>query len=224
MVRMDGSDWRRVPVWDAPTRLFHWLTVALVAVCYVTFRLNWMDWHAWAGETLLALLLFRLLWGVFGSETARFSRFLTPPAVAWRHLTHMLRREPDTACGHNPAGGWMVVAMIAILLGQTLTGLYENNDIANEGPLTELVPAPVANVISDLHAILWDVLLAAIALHVAAILLYAVVKRHNLLRPMLTGYKRLPERIPVPRTAHPARAALLLAVSVGVTVLVSDRL
>ena len=224
MVRMDESDWRRVPVWDAPTRLFHWLTVVLVAACYVTFRLNWMDWHAWAGEALLALLLFRLLWGVFGSDTARFSRFLSTPAAAWRHLMHMLRREPDTTCGHNPAGGWMVVAMIAILLGQTLTGLYENNDIANEGPMTEMVPAPVANLISALHAILWDVLLAAIALHLVAILIYAVAKRHDLVRPMLTGHKHLPAHIPVPRTARPARAALLLAVSVGVAVLVSYQL
>ena len=168
MSGMDESDWRRVPVWDAPTRLFHWLVVALVVACYVTFRLNWMDWHAWAGEAVLALLLFRLLWGVFGSDTARFSHFIAPPAAAIRHLMHLHHREPDIGVGHNPAGGWMVIAMIAILLGQTLTGLYENNDIADEGPLTELVPARVADLIADLHTILWDVLLAVIALHLLA--------------------------------------------------------
>ena len=224
MVGMDRSDWRRVPVWDAPTRLFHWLVVALVVACYVTFRLNWMDWHTWAGEAVLALLLFRLLWGLFGSDTARFSRFLTSPAAACRHLAHLHRREPDVGVGHNPAGGWMVIVMIVILLGQTLTGLYENNDIADEGPLTELVPARVADLIADLHRILWNALLAAIVLHVLAILSYAVVKRHNLLHPMVTGHKRLPEEIPAPRIAHWGRAILLLGVAVAITLLIADYL
>jgi cytochrome b len=222
MAIMDRSDWRRVPVWDAPTRLFHWLVVVLIAACYVTFRLNWMDWHIWAGEAVLALLLFRLLWGLFGSDTARFSRFLASPAAACRHLAHLHRREPDTGVGHNPAGGWMVIVMIAILLGQTLTGLYENNDIADEGPFTELVPARVADLISDLHKILWNVLLAAIALHLVAIVTYAVVKRQNLLHPMVTGRKRLPEEIPAPRIAPWARAVVLLGVSVGITVMMAD--
>ena len=171
---------------------------------------------------MLALLLFRLLWGMFGSDTARFSRFLTPPAAAIRHLAHLHRREPDIGVGHNPAGGWMVLVMIVLLLGQTLTGLYENNDIADEGPLTELVPARVADLISELHKVLWDVLLVAIALHLVAIVTYAVVKRHNLLQPMLTGDKRLPEAIPAPRIAHWGRAVLLLGVAVAVTVLMAD--
>ena len=80
-----GGITRKVLVWDAPTRLFHWLVVALVAVAYVTWRLNWMDWHALAGDALLALLIFRLLWGVLGSDTARFSRFLVPPRSAAQH-------------------------------------------------------------------------------------------------------------------------------------------
>ena len=222
IVAMHRSDWRRVPVWDAPTRLFHWLVVALVVVCYVTFRLNWMDWHTWAGEAVLALVLFRLLWGVFGSDTARFSHFLASPGTAIRHLVHLHHREPDTGVGHNPAGGWMVIAMIGFLLGQTLTGLYENNDIADQGPLTGLVPARVANVIADLHTILWNALLAAIVLHLLAILSYAVVKRHNLLHPMLTGHKPLPEHISAPRIAHWGRAVLLLGVAIGITALMAD--
>jgi len=222
MASMDRSDWRLVPVWDAPTRLFHWLVVVLIAACYVTFRLNWMDWHAWAGEAVLALLLFRLLWGLFGSDTARFSRFLASPAAACRHLAHLHRREPDIGVGHNPAGGWMVIVMIGILLGQTLTGLYENNDIADEGPFTELVPAHVADLITDLHRILWNALLAAIALHLLAIVTYAVVKRHNLLHPMVTGHKRLPEHVPAPRIANWRRAVVLLAVAAAITGLMAD--
>ncbi len=205
-----NSNLRKVLVWDAPTRLFHWLVVALVAAAYALWRLNWMDWHAWAGDVVLALVLFRLLWGFFGSETARVSRLLAAPGEAVRHLAHLLRREPDRQVGHNPAGGWMVVLLLALLLGEILTGIYVANDVADEGPFTELVPAPVANAITALHWIFWDVLLAAVALHVLAILVYAVAKRHNLLLPMITGWKALPDSVPRPRMAGRARALFLL--------------
>ncbi len=206
-----SSSSRAVLVWDAPTRLFHWLVAVLVAAAYATWRLNWMVWHGRVGEALLALLLFRLLWGFFGSETARFSRFLTSPRTALQHLRFALLREPDRQVGHNPAGGWVVVVLLALLLAETLTGLYVANDIADEGPLTEIVPAPVANAISAAHAILWDVLLALIAFHVLAIAAYAVAKGQNLLRPMITGTKVLPASVRAPRMGSYALAAVLLA-------------
>ena len=212
---------RPVLVWDVPTRLFHWLMMVLVAAAYVTSRLNWMDWHIRIGDTLLALVLFRLLWGCFGSETARFRSFLTSPAAALRHLHHVLRREADLQVGHNPAGGWMVLLLLALLLGETLSGLYVNNDVANEGPFTEWVPAPIANAITALHAILWDVLLAAVALHVLVIALYAAVKGHNLLRPMLTGHKQLPTFIAAPRQAPAVLALLLLVVGAAAAALLA---
>ncbi len=203
-----------IVVWDLPTRLFHWLAVGLIVAAYATLRLNWMDWHARAGYALLVALLFRLLWGLFGSETARFSRFLVSPGRAARHLAHALRREPDRQIGHNPAGGWMVLLLVALMLGQTLSGLYVGNDIAEEGPLTESVPPVVTNLINDLHdRILWDALLAAVAVHVLAVLAYAAVKRHNLVVPMVTGRKTLPTGTPPPRMEISARALFLLACS-----------
>jgi len=110
---LSNSD-RKVLVWDAPTRLFHWLTVVLVLAAYVTWRLNWMDWHAKAGDAVLTLLLFRLLWGFFGSETTRFFRFVASPRAAARHLACVLRREPDRQAGHNAAGGWMVLLLLVL--------------------------------------------------------------------------------------------------------------
>ena len=145
-------DARVVRVWDVPIRLVHWLVVALVAAAYATWRLNWMAWHGWIGDALLALLLFRLSWGFFGSETARFSRFLAPPRMVVQHLKHALLREPDRQIGHNPAGGWMVLLLLALLFAETLTGLYVANDIADAGPLTEVVPAPLADAIDAAHA------------------------------------------------------------------------
>jgi cytochrome b len=175
--------------------------------------MNWMDWHAWTGETLLALVVFRLLWGFFGSDTARFSSFVASPRAAALYLTNLLRREPDRQIGHNPVGGWMVLLLLALLLAEALTGLYVANDVADEGPLTELVPAVVANLITDLHSYFWDALLAAAVLHVVAILLYAALLRHDLMTPMITGNKSLPRDISPPQLAGVARAAFLFGCS-----------
>ena len=115
----------------------------------------------------------------------------------------------------------MVLLLLALLLGETLSGLYVNNDVADDGPLTQWVPASIANAITALHTILWDALLAAVALHVLAIALYAIAKGHNLLRPMLTGRKLLPEQIGAPRLASALLALLLLVVSVAATTLLA---
>jgi cytochrome b len=215
------SETRPVVVWDLATRWFHWLAVLLVAAAYVTWRQNWMDWHSDVGDALLALVVFRLAWGFAGSDTARFTRFLAAPRAALRHLAHVFKREPDAQIGHNAAGGWMVVVLLALLLGQALTGILVNNDVANEGPLTELLPAWMLNLFSDLHDWLWNALLAAIALHVLAIAVYALAKGQNLLRPMLTGRKALPLRATPPRLASPVLAVLLLCGSAAVAALLA---
>jgi cytochrome b len=205
-----GSAPRIVLVWDIFIRVFHWLIVALVAAAYATWRLNWMVWHGWVGDAALTLLLFRLSWGFFGGETARFSGFLTSPRTVLQHMKHSLRREPDHQAGHNPAGGWMVLILLGLLLVETLTGLYIANDIADEGPLTEIVPAWAANAIASSHAIFWDALLGAIVLHVLVIAGFAAIKGQNLLRPMITGTKVLPASVAEPRVGSPMRAGLLL--------------
>lgn len=203
----------KVLVWDLATRLFHWLTVALVIACYVSWRMNRMDWHSWTGEALLALVLFRLLWAFLGSETARFSSFIASPRAAAPYLVRVMRLEPDRQIGHNPIGGWMVLLLLALLLAEALTGIYVANDVADQGPLTEMVPSVVANFVTDLHAYFWDALLAAAVLHVIAILLYVAVLRQDLVTPMITGWKTLPRDTKSPRLASAARAALLLGCS-----------
>ena len=212
---------RPVLVWDAPVRLFHWFAVVLVTAAYVTLELNWIDWHVRAGETLLALVIARLLWGFFGSETARFCSFVAPPSAALRHLRRLFRRDPDVEVGHNAAGGWMVLLLLALLLVETLSGLYVNNDIANEGPWSQVAPAWLANAIATLHWLVWDLLLAAVALHVLAIALYKVAKGHNLLRPMVTGHKQLPWSIDAPQQTPALLALLALGVGAAVVMLLA---
>ena len=217
-----NSSNRKIEVWDVPTRLFHWLTAALVFAAYITWRLDWMNWHAKAGYAVLTLVVFRLLWGFAGSDTARFSRFLASPPLALHHLAEIFRREPDHQVGHNPVGGWMVLLLLGLLFGETLSGLYIANDVADQGPLTELIPARIANAITALHWIFWDVLLAAVALHVLAIAIYAIAKGHDLLMPMITGRKDLPPEVPRPRIGSLLRASLLLGASaLAVAVLVN---
>ena len=214
--------WRPVKIWDLPTRLFHWLVVGLVAAGYATWWWNEMAWHAWVGYALLTLLLWRLLWGLFGSETAQFSRFLASPGAALRHLAQIFHHEPDLAAGHNPAGGWMVLLLLALLLGLTLTGIYVDNDVADVGPLTELVPAQVSDAITDLHRLLWDALIAAVVLHVLAILVYAAAKRQNLLLPMIIGRKLLPQTIAAPRIVGPVPALLTLGLAAAIAAALAD--
>jgi cytochrome b len=210
---------RNVLVWDIPVRVFHWLVVVLVAAAYATWRLNWMILHGWVGEAVLTLLLFRLLWGFFGGETARFSHFCAYPRTVLHHFRGWAKRDPDHQVGHNPAGGWMVLLLLALLLVETLSGVYVANDIADEGPLTEHVPAWAANAIASAHTIFWDALLAAIALHVLAIAAFAAIKGQNLLRPMITGTKVLPANVAAPPTGSLATAGLLLLISAAATAL-----
>lgn len=211
-------------VWDAPTRLFHWAIVVLVCVSWLSERLNRMDLHFLSGYAVLAALLFRLMWGFVGSDTARFANFLQSPWAAFHHLSRLHRREPDTEIGHNAAGGWMVLVMLALLAVQVGTGLCANDDIEREGPLAKYVGKDWSDWLSGIHGVNFTLIQIAVVLHVLAIVAYAVLKRHDLVRPMITGRKQLPASVPGPRIAHPVLALVLFAVAVGVAGLVASRL
>jgi len=195
-----------IRVWDAPTRLFHWAVVVLVCASWLTQHEGWMDQHVLCGYTMFTLLLFRLIWGVIGSDTARFGRFLKSPIAAFRHLAGLYRRAPDTEIGHNAAGGWMVLAMLGLLCVQVGTGLCANDQVSVEGPLAHVVGSENSDWLSHVHAVNFRLIAAAIALHLLAILSYRLLFGHRLVGPMVTGNKRLPVTAPVPRMAGPAKA------------------
>jgi cytochrome b len=174
-----------------------------------------MEWHMRSGYTILTLLLFRLAWGFVGSDTARFRQFLASPRAALRHLTHLARREPDHQVGHNAAGGWMVLGLLGLLAVQVGTGLFANDDILTEGPLAETVDKSTSDWLSHIHVVNFKLIEIAVAAHILAVLTYAVLKRHNLVRPMLTGRKRLPAGLPPPRMASPWLALLLVVAAAG---------
>lgn len=202
-------------VWDLPTRLFHWLVVLLIALSYVSINLaddsvTWMRIHLLSGYAMLTLLLFRLVWGFAGSDTARFRQFVRSPIAGLRHLRDFRARTPDDQVGHNEAGGWMVLGLLASLGVQVVSGLFSNSDGGPEGPLAHLVSQRTSDLLSTVHAISFKVLLGFMAVHVVAIILYAVVKGHRLIWPMITGKKRLPAATRAPRMASLTLAALVL--------------
>jgi cytochrome b len=205
-------------VWDAPTRLFHWGLVLLVAWQYVSIQKGWIHLHIAGGTCVLGLLVFRLIWGFAGSDTARFSRFLRSPFAALDHLRHMFRREEDSEVGHNAAGGWMVVVLLLVLAAQVVTGLCSNtdDDFMVNGPLAAYVGKAQSDWASGLHGRIFNVLLVLIGLHVLAVLAYAVLKGQDLVRPMVTGKKRLPGATRAPRIASPLRALAVIVIAAAI--------
>ncbi len=185
----EGPGQTKTPVWDLPTRLFHWLLVLFVIVSFVTVNIggNAMQYHEWSGFTILTLVLFRLVWGVIGSEPSRFRTFLKGPAAVWRYAATTLRREPECHLTHNPLGGWSVAALLVVLLFQAGTGLFANDDIATEGPLYGWVSKAASDWITQVHKFNAGILEMLIALHLAAVLFHLIYKGDNLLVPMLTG-------------------------------------
>lgn len=180
---------RGVRLWDLPTRLFHWTLVLLVALSYATgeYGLLDMDWHFRVGYAVLALLLFRVLWGLFGSHTSRFAAFVRGPAAIVAYARALVSKNPQISIGHNPLGGWSVLALLASVGVQSVTGLFASDEIDVDGPLVPRVATRTVRLMTRLHHWNWNLLLVLIGLHVTAVLLYLLVKKDNLIAPMLSG-------------------------------------
>lgn len=205
-----------IRVWDLPTRLFHWILVALIiAQWWTAEQSSTMDYHVWGGYAVLTLVLFRLIWGFVGSETVLFSDFVRGPGAALLYAKALMRGETPHYLGHNPMGGWSIVALLILLLIQAGTGLFANDDIMIEGPLYAWVSKDTSDWLTTLHKFNFNLLLAMIAVHLSAVFFYLLVKRENLIHPMLSGHKHLPpEQIDrAPRMANPWLGLAALAVA-----------
>ena len=203
---------KRIKLWDLPTRLFHWTLLLLVSAAIISAQIggNAMEWHGRFGAGILALLAFRLVWGVVGSTYARFATFVRGPGTILAYL-----RGEWRGVGHNPLGALSVLGLLTVLLAQGLTGLFADDDIAFRGPYAILVSTDTSVWITGLHKNNVWVLGFLIAAHLSAIAFYARVKKENLVKPMVLGYKDVP-----PEEAKPATGggiiALIVAIMVGV--------
>lgn len=170
------------PVWDLPVRLFHWILAALIGFSWWSVHNHHTDWHIWSGCAILTLLIFRLLWGVVGSSTARFVNFVRGPRAIGDYW-----RGRWSGIGHTPLGALSVVALLAAVAVQVGLGLVsEDEDGLYMGPLSRLVSVETSDKARDLHELWFNVVLALIVLHVAAIIFYRVRGKH-LTKAMITG-------------------------------------
>jgi cytochrome b len=178
-------------VWDGPTRLVHWLFAGLVAFSWWTAEERTMDWHRLSGLTIVGLLVFRIYWGFAGPETARFSRFIKGPKAVLSYTGKLFQPDYKAAFGHNPLGALSVIAILLALIAQAGLGLFAmDTDGIESGPLARYVSYDFAEAAGDLHEDAFNILLVLIGLHIAAIAFYLVVKRINLVGPMVTGSRR----------------------------------
>jgi cytochrome b len=214
--KMGDEPPRTVLVWDLPTRLFHWSLVLAVAGLWWTGERGPIETHALLGYFVLALLLFRIFWGLFGSETARFASFLRGPGAGMEHVRHLLARGPlPHPAGHNPLGGWSVILLLIVLIILSITGLFLYDDEIFWAPLNAFVSEETEATLGWLHHVAFDALLVLVALHVAAIFLYWAVKRSNLVGPMLTGRAATEPDAREPRMAGLLLAFILAAIAAG---------
>jgi cytochrome b len=206
----------RIAVWDLPTRVFHWSLVGLISLAWWSGEEERFDLHFWAGYAILFLVIFRLLWGMIGSSTARFANFVRGPAA----ILSYLRDSGGSKVGHSPIGALSVLGLLGVVALMVATGLVQAEREHGEwivGPLAHLVSEDISEAAHDLHELLFNVLLGLIGLHVAAILFYRLVLGKALLGPMLTGRGSFPEGTEPMRRAPLWRLIICILLSLAVT-------
>jgi len=210
-----------VTVWDLPLRVFHWALVLLFAVAYLSgSRPGYYEVHKASGYAILGLLVFRLIWGFIGPVPARFASFVKGPAAAFGHLKELLQRRHRPLPGHNPLGGWAVVAILALMAVQSVSGLFATT-FDYEGPLARLLSDAGQDMMAGLHAFTMNLLLAVLAVHLVGIAVTSLLCRENLVASIIPGRKQLPVGdLAAVRLVSWWRAALAIAIAALAVVLI----
>jgi cytochrome b len=203
----------KIRIWDLPLRLFHWLLVMAVIGSFVSVKLggNAMIWHGRFGYLILALIVFRLIWGFVGTHHARFVNFIRFPKAILAYL-----KNPTETPGHSPLGAISVMVLLSLFLAQALAGLFASDDIAFDGPLAKFVASTWVELLTSFHRLNEWVLLALVAVHIGAILYYKYAKRINLISAMITGDKDWADAAPLVQDNSKIRfkaMAILIAIA-----------
>lgn len=203
----------KIRIWDLPTRVFHWLLALAVAGAVVTAQVggDLMECHGRLGLFIVGLVTFRLVWGIAGSTYARFATFLPGPEDVFAYLKGEWR-----GLGHNPLGALSVLALLGVVGLQVATGLFANDDIAFEGHLYSLAGKDLSDRLTAIHHFASTLLYGLIGLHVAAIAFHVLVKKNNLVKPMITGWKEAepPSAAGIPASGG-GLAAFVLALAIA---------
>lgn len=205
----------RIRIWDLPTRVFHVLLALSVAGLVVTGEVGGdaMQLHFKLGYLVLTLVLFRVVWGLVGGHWSRFINFVPTPARLLHYIRALRQKQAMHSVGHNPLGALSVMGMLSILLIQVVSGFMSDDEIANSGPWTSLVPADWVSMATEYHSDIGKVLLILlVGLHVATVLYYKRVKGDDLITPMVTGDKVFSEPV---HDSRDTRTSRLFALSVA---------
>lgn len=179
-------------IWDLPTRLFHWLLVALVIFSWYSIEIEEnLDWHFISGYCVLTLLLFRCVWGLIGTHHARFKNFLFKPSAVISYALTLRVKKSQVYAGHNPLGGVSVILMLLILLLQSITGLFASDGDFYFGPLSDYVSSRSSDILTEIHHVNSNIIYTLIILHLLAIAFYTFYKKQKLLTAMFSGKKSL---------------------------------
>lgn len=204
---------RSIKLWDLPLRLFHWSLVVLLAALWWTAENDRTELHEKLGYVTFGLLVFRLYWGLFGSATARFSQFVKGP----RAIAAYLRGQSPASVGHNPLGALSVLLLLGLMIVEVGLGLFTQDvDGIEAGSLAQYISYETADLAREWHEFLFNVILGVVALHLLAILFYLVVKRDNLVGPMITGRKNFDDAVESPRMASLANLFVGILLSAAI--------
>lgn len=170
-------------LWDWPVRIIHWSFVVLIPLAWWTAEESLYEYHEWIGLILITLVVTRIVWGFVGSSHARFSDFLTGPAAVVAYM----RGQGARSLGHNPLGAWSVITLLVLLLLQAISGLFNTDDILFNGPLYYMASDGFRNAMGEVHDIVFNLLLAFVALHLAAVFYHQFKLKEKLLQAMIRG-------------------------------------
>ena len=203
-------------VWDLPVRLFHWLLVLSMIASYVTAKIGFdtMPAHRYLGYWTIVLLVFRILWGFVGPRHARFSSFLKGPSGIWRYARALGAGTMIESAGHNPLGGLSVILLLGLVGFQAATGLFATDDVVWTGPYNAAVSSDWASRLTKWHHVNFNIILAAIALHLMAIAFYFLVKKQNLVGAMVHGKKYVPVNDAITKS-EVVKAIIVLVIALG---------
>ena len=173
-------------IWDLPLRVFHWLLVLCVVTSVTSAKLGLTAIHERSGLAVMALILFRFVWGFSGSQTARFSSFLKSPLNVWYSLRKLMLKQTDDLSGHSALGGYATIVLLAICIIMAVTGSFSTDDILYEGPFAHFAPDHI-KLASFVHHKTENALFAVIILHLLALFAYFWRLKKNLVPAMITG-------------------------------------
>jgi cytochrome b len=211
----------KVRVWDIPTRIVHWAMALLIPYSWWTATHDQLDRHRLSGYVLLGLILFRLIWGFAGSAPSRFSDFVRGPRAV---LGYLRGEEGPARPGHNPLGGWSVVAMLLAIIAQIVLGLFAiDEDGLESGPLSSFIDFDTSRSLALIHHKLFWVIVGLVALHIGAILFY-LFRGSNLTAAMVTGSARIEPETDAPAIAPLWRAAIAALIAAGLAWFVASGL